>query len=362
MADYLPTSQLYLKRSGEVGEWLKSSIRRGGGSAAYRVPGIWWGAPYPETTGYLIPTFLELNRRFPGGGYCAIAEKAAAWLLEIQMEAGSWPGGLYHQRGPRRASIFNTGQILTGMIALFDKTGEHTFLQAAEKGSQWMASQVDASGSWPAGDYSVSSMPSYYSHAAAPMLRVWQRTQDESVRIAAESILRVIINRRRPNGAFDAWGFNAAALAPTHTIAYTLWGFLEAADILDDRSWAEPALAAIETLVRRTEFSGGRLPGSFDTDWKRGTSTVCLTGNAQLALCILELDRHLPDLRLVNAAAKLMDFVSVARFAPTAKGVPGSWPIWGPYMRFRFPNWSAKYTCDALFRLIDRLDAEGQMR
>jgi hypothetical protein len=29
-------------------------------------------------------------------------------------------------------------------------------------------------------------------------------------------------------------------------------------------------------------------------------------------------------------------------------GIAGSWPIWGAYSRFEFPNWAAKFFADAL--------------
>ena len=30
-------------------------------------------------------------------------------------------------------------------------------------------------------------------------------------------------------------------------------------------------------------------------------------------------------------------------------GVAGSYPFYGKYMRFRYPNWAVKYLCDAIY-------------
>jgi len=34
-------------------------------------------------------------------------------------------------------------------------------------------------------------------------------------------------------------------------------------------------------------------------------------------------------------------------------GIAGSWPIWGAYSRFEFPNWAAKFFADALMLNMD---------
>lgn len=357
VAEPLEATARYLECAREIGAWLQKSLRPNGGSSAYYAPGVGWVDAYPETTGYLIPTLLELERRFAGCDYQAQAERAGAWLLEIQSSEGWWPAGRWPQATPK-PSLFNSGQILTGMVALFEETADSKWLDAARRGSEWMASQVGTSGAWPGGDYASATMPSYYAHAAAPMLRVWEHTREVHVRAAAESVLATIAERRLPNGAIAGAAFREGAAAPTHTVAYTFWGFLDAAASVRSDAWRAVAEGGLDVLVRRAELSGGRLPGSYDEAWQKGTSSVCVTGNAQLALCFLELDRHTPDLRLVNAAAKLVDFVCDARVPGFGAAVPGSLPLWGPYMRFRFPNWGAKYACDAIFALVDRLDSE----
>ena len=352
------TELRYLTRARELGRWLLASQNKEGGSAAYRWPLFGWADPYPETTGYLIPTLLALGSEFEERRFEVGAASAADWLLRIQLECGAWPAGQFRRGRRNPPSIFNTGQVITGMVAMFEATESSIYLDSASRAAQWMGDQVLAEGLWPGGDYGGELMPSYYSHAASPMLKVWQHTGATAVRSSAEAVLDAIALRGNDNGTFDHWGFQAKSMAPTHTIAYTLKGFLEAYQVTGKEIWLKKALLGVEHLVRKTEFTSGRLPGSFDQSWNAGTQTVCLTGNAQIALCALALDEREEDLRLVNASMKLMDVVLRAKNVLLGSGVGGSHPLWGPYMRFRYPNWSAKYTVDALLVLVNRIRRE----
>jgi len=349
-------------------DWLLRSIAHGnGGSAAYWAPGLGWSRPYPETTGYLIPTLLDLDCRLPGRKLAEHATRLGAWLLAIQLECGAWQGGLHPPpRGRARASVFNTGQVLKGLAALHRVVGEPRWLAAARRGATWLAQGVDENGAWRGTDYRSSRTPTYYTEVAWPLLEIGRLADDRSLGAAAERVLCGLLARRRADGWFDGWAFADGEPAFTHTIAYTLRGFLESALVLG--RWDEygaPALDALELLRRRAELARGRLAGAFARGWVPVERFTCLTGNAQIAACLLVWERRERDLRLVNAAAKLVDAVcerqSLASLLAGARGaVAGSDPPWGPYMRFRYPNWAAKYHCDALLALTDRLREEQE--
>jgi hypothetical protein len=357
--------RLYQRHLEATAGWLMRSIAHGhGGSCAYYAPGLGWSPPYPETTGYLIPTLLDLALWTPALQTTTAARALGGWLLQIQHSDGSWRGGVHPPKKAARASVFNTAQILQGLVALYRATGEQRWLDAAERGANWLASGVDERGLWPSNDYRAEQTPSYYSYAAWPMLAVWRCGGNETTRAAAERVLRMVLDRRLQNGVFRHWGFAEDQPAFTHTIAYTLQGLLGAADLLDDwETYGEPALAALNTLARRAELRGGYLPGAFDERWKPAGSYVCLTGNTQVALCLLQWERRAADLRLVSAAARLVDYVCSTQWLrgplPALRGaVAGSAPLWGRYMLLRYPNWAAKYHCDALMQLLARLRAE----
>lgn len=344
--------------------WLERSlVKDRGGSAAYFIPGIGWSKAYPETTGYIIPTLLC-------AGECAarreICRKQAIdlgnWLCTIQNNSGYWMSGLHPPTKDAIPSVFNTAQVLKGMVALFKETGDAKWLSAASRGASWLESTVDKTGLWSAGHYAAGYQPSYYTRVAWPMLEVWALNGDESLRQAAQRVLDRALNDRLENGAFGKWSFQEAKPAFTHTIAYTLRGFLESARLLNlHEAYAEPTFLALEVLLRRSELSRGRLSGTFDCDWRGDSSFACLTGCSQIAICLLIRDEIEPDLRLVNCAAKLVDFVCstqmLGRLNPLRGAVAGSRPFWGKYMMMRYPNWAAKFHADALMRLVRRLDS-----
>ena len=361
----LPSVRRYREHLVATAGWLAASAGRGAGSSAHYSVVSGWSAPYPETTGYLIPTLLRLHGVMPELGCHRVADDLGTWLLGIQADGGFWRGGLHRTSHIGVPSVFNTAQVLRGLVALSAETPDPRWLSAAQKGATWLASAVDRNGLWPAGDYKSDVMPSYYSYAASAMLDVGLQTRDRFVQQAAERVLDAIAGRCGTNGAFAGWAFASSGPAFTHTIAYTLQGFVESAEMLGDwPRYGALVETALQRLIRHAELRGGALPGRLTDEWKPASRSVCLTGNAQVALCLLAWDARHPDLRLVNAAAKLIDYVcDTQRLRSPLRGVRGgvggSSPIWGRYMTLRYPNWSAKYHCDALMTLIDRLRCEA---
>jgi hypothetical protein len=351
----------YTRHLAATADWLVRSIEHGGGgSCAYFTLAGGWSRPYPETSGYLIPTLLALPKQLPGFAGEDRAVAMGSWLLSLQDDEGWWRGGLHPPKDDAGPSVFNTAQILQGMVALADFTGEERWLAAARKAGRWLASGVDGSGVWSGRDYRAVGTPSYYTYAAWPLLQTGIRCDDAEIREAAEGVLDAILARRRPNGTFEGWGFSHGEPAFTHTIAYTLQGLIGSAKLLGDwERYGKPAEEGLRALAQRAELAKGRLAGRLDDDWRPAARYVCLTGNAQIALCLLDWDEREADPSSVGAAAGLIDVVCGAQRLRLPLGgirgaVGGSSPIWGRYMVLRYPNWAAKYHCDALMRLIAR--------
>ncbi len=345
--------------------WLLRSIDVCGGSRAHYSPLRGWSAPYPETTGYIIPTLLDTTSHLQDQTFDVAAHRAGEWLLSIQFPDGCWPGGLSIPGKVQGPSVFNTAQILDGMVALARSDGSARWYEAAARAANWLASGVNSEGLWMDANYRSGVNPSYYTQVAWPMLQAWQLTGNEEVRLAAERVLRRVLTLRTSLGAISGWSFDPGKPAFTHTIAYTLRGLIESAYLLNDwGTYGAPCEEAIERLVRMAEFTHGRLPGAYHEDWRKVGWYTCLTGNVQIALCLMRIEQRAPDLRLINAAAKLVDQVCSSQHikgwgTPLRGAVAGSSPLWGRYMFFRYPNWAAKYHSDALMMLTSRLQQEG---
>jgi len=349
-------------------DWIRRSIEHGGGGSAAHFSYLHgWSAPYPETSGYIIPTLLDAAAHLEDYTLAATAEKLGAWLLGLQHEDGWWPGGLLGRGAERKPSIFNSAQIIDGMVALARRNTDDRWRDAALKGALWLARTADHQGLWQGGNYREGYNPSYYTQVAWPMLQTWDLTGADEVRDAAVRALKRIVALRTPQGSIEGWGFDSGRAAYTHTIAYTLRGLIESALLLNDwEAFGEPCVAALERLNRKGELANGRLPGAYFEDWRAVDWYSCLTGNAQIALCLLRLEQREPDLRLVNGAAKLVDYVCKRQrikggIEPTRGAVAGSSPPWGRYMFMRYPNWAAKYHADALMLLRTRLRSEAAL-
>ena len=345
--------------------WLMRSVEQGsGGSCAFFKLYGGWSKPYPETTGYLIPTLLNYASFSGDSKVRDVAVALGEWLLSIQSVEGYWHG-MFHPPPRPQPSIFNTAQILLGMCALAEETSEERWTDAALRGASWLARGVDDEGEWAQGHYRNATNPAYYTRVAWPMLATWHLTGEEGIRAAAERVLYALLRRRRDNGAFKDWGFAPSQPAFTHTIAYTLRGFVESARLLDDwETFGRPTEEALDHLLRKAELGGGRLPGAFDEAWQPVRWYTCLTGNVQVASCLLLWHEREGDLRLVNAASKLVDTVCQAQYLrhplPGVRGaVAGSRPVWGRYLFLRYPNWAAKFHCDALMQLTASLRQVG---
>src|SRR6476659_717959 len=80
-----------------VMQWLCRAQDHGGGSgvsAGYSLASG-WDPPYPETTGYLIPTFFEYARLTGREAFHARACRMADWEIEVQLASGAVQAGLY---------------------------------------------------------------------------------------------------------------------------------------------------------------------------------------------------------------------------------------------------------------------------
>ena len=72
-----------------------------------------------------------------------------------------------------------------------------------------------------------------------------------------------------------------------------------------------------------------------------------------MAIIFLRLYQIAQDARLLNDALRLIDYVKATQIVdctnPGIRGaIPGSYPIWGGYTRFAYPNWATKFFIDAL--------------
>ena len=350
-------------------QWLAAAqdLQSDGGVAGRYQLNRGWTSSYPETTGYIVPTFLALSRAQPGAGFRERAARAVEFLLPLQLPDGGFPG-LEIADNRTAPSPFNTAQILHGLTAWHRETGDDEVRVAAERAVRWLLSVQDPDGAFRRHFYGE--LAATYSAYLACRLAEWgDYAADRAALAAASRHLDWTLAQHRPNDWIALAGFDdeqhQADEAFTHTIAYTLAGILSTAEALGRSDGIAAANAAAERLARRLELSRF-LPGLIGSDWRGRSRYTCLTGNCQMALIWFRLHSLSRNLRLVNAALKAIDLVKLAQPMRNPNpglcgGIPGSDPIHGSYIEGAVPNWAAKYFIDALLekqRVLSELRTE----
>lgn len=351
------SSSDWTRRTAAALQWIRQSIAATGGrGSAHSYSPVWgWARAYPETTGYLIPTLLryaEINR---DDSLRQLARGCADWLCTVQLPGGAFPGGLAGETAP---SVFNTSQILFG----FDKIDEKTLAEenksistvcqtALYTATRWLLDGLEADGAWRQAAYRPGFVPSYYTRAVWGVLAANRRLQWPEVPGAMRRALRYYAGRFRPDGTVADWGFRPGHTGFTHTIAYTLEGFLESALLLDERDIIEKVIHAANGLLTAHRLAG-KTAGRYGAGWKGDYSFRCVTGNAQLSVFFYRLWQLTGDEPFLGASyTMLREILGCQIFGknPATFGtLPGSAPFWGPYLRFRYPNWGVKFYLDAL--------------
>ena len=310
-----------------------------------------WGASYPETTGYAVPTLIAAGKQLGIQEPLDAAVQASEWLLTIQRPDGGWQGGRVGEGRP--SIVFNTAQVVRGMLAVHELTSDERFLSAAVRAARWMASVQDGDGAWRSSNF-LGVGRVYDTYVDAPLLRVHALTGDPALKQAAVRNLDWVLEQRTENG----WFLNADNTVKhndrpiTHTIAYTLDGLLECAVILDRADLAEAGTAASRALLDKF-LADEALNGRYDAAWK-GSEHPLMTGCAQLAITWAKVFDRSGEPRFRKGLLRMVDALTVVQ-AASAKGpsdihgaMPGSYPLWGRYEKFAFPNWATKYFADAL--------------
>lgn len=317
-----------------------------------------WIASYPETTGYTIPTLLAYSDYAGEPAYAERALAMARWELTVQLDSGGFPGHFVDRSNP--PVVFNTGQVIFGLLAAFEASRDEVFLRAARRAGDWLARVQDADGAWRRFDY-LDQMHSYNTRTAWALLELALALDDNALLEASRRHLDWACAQQRADGWFDHVGFAPGQAAFLHTIAYASQGLLEAGVRLKEARYitaAERTCRAVRSHMR----DDGWIPGAFERDW-RPARYSCLTGNAQMAVQWLRLHDPARDDEWLEAALRATRFLKSTQDCETGNAhvrgaIKGSHPIWGRYLFGTYPNWATKFFMDAL--LLEEATVRGR--
>ncbi|KRA33133.1 hypothetical protein ASD68_08805 [Rhodanobacter sp. Root627] len=337
-------------------EWLaraQDASGCDGVSAYYDVTKRQWVGAYPETTGYIIPTFFRYAEFSGNNEYRERALRMAAWESDIQLPDGGVRAGTMDatQIVP---TIFNTGQVLFGWLAAWRQTKERRFHDSAVRAADWLVAAQDSDGAWRrfASPFAVHTVNAYNTRVAFALAEAGQMLGEPRYLDAAVRNVQWAMSQMHANGWLDNNDLEDNERPLTHTIAYAARGFLEVGVIAKHGELVEVAMR-IARAAAQSQRSDGALPGRLDSAWRAASRWSCVTGNAQMAIIWLRLAAETGDSIWKPAAERAIRFnLSIQDVEATNVGIrggmSGSHPLSGGYMKNRYPNWAAKFFMDAL--------------
>lgn len=275
---------------------------------AHRVPGAGiivhtrHTAPYPEVTGYFVPTLYEW-------GEDGLAQSCVQWLLSIQLDDGAFPAadGVPYS--------FDTAQVLRGLAAALER-GEPV-REPLARAARWLVAQMAPDGRlgtpstelW--GDIANDLIHVY---AAWPLLRAGELLGEHSFVDAGRRIRAHYCARPE--------------LAPFNRLSHFHAYAMEALVELGETALARRGMAEVERVQR----GDGSVPAYPDVDW------ICSTGIAQYAGVWYRLGA-------VERADRALAYLE--RIQNRSGGFFGSYGKGAKYIPGAEISWALKYFLDA---------------
>jgi uncharacterized protein YyaL (SSP411 family) len=307
-----------------------------------------WLPPFPETTGYIIPTFFNYYHFTKNENYRMKAIAMLDWLLEIQESDGSISGIIEDATHPL---VFDTGQVLFGFVRGYQETGAELYLYAAQKAGDWLVKHQDEDGKWSR-HVCLGISHAYHTRVAWALVELNEIIQKTEYIQAAVKNCNWGISCQLENGWFRQNYFSPGQPVYTHMIAYATRGLIEVGERLKSEAYLKSA-KKVADIVLALQYRNGSVPGSFNEKWEPTTSASCLTGNAQLSIIWSRLFQITGQQDYFNAVQKINRFlIRTQERSAIPKGIrgaiKGSHPINGNYLAYSYPNWAAKFFVDAL--------------
>lgn len=278
--------------------WLKNNLASSGGIRISSQN----HTPYPEVTGYIIPTLYQWGEK-------SLAVKLARWLIDQQNDDGSFsaPDGTPY--------TFDTGQALRGLLTVRDDIPGAK--QAVIKACDYILSQIK-----PTGEITTPSQEMWnnvtddriHLYILPPFQQAGEFLHDQRYITASNLALNFYKQR------IDLIKFNTLS----HFYAYII-------DALCDLGEIELVQTAMAQLVQ-LQNKNGSVPAYPDKHW------ICSVGLAQLALIWYKLGQIDKANRAMNYLEKNQD---------STGGFYGSYGRGASYFPHAEISWANKYFLDA---------------
>ncbi|MBV9268732.1 MAG: hypothetical protein JO061_21365 [Acidobacteriaceae bacterium] len=319
-----------------------------------------WVGPYPETTGYIIPTMLRYADLTGDEDSVARALRMTEWEMSIQLPDGGLQGGVFGEQ-PVASSTFVTGQVLFGFVAAYKRFGGERIRTAAVRAGDFLLDCLDESGRFVKGHshFCAAGSKAYEARTGLALAELGDMTGEKRFRHGASRTADYAIAMQQQNGWFWDNDLDHHDRPLTHTIGYVLEGLHGIGRRLNRPECVravERTLDAIVPLIPHDGFLAGRLR----SDWSPAADWACLTGSAQIAGVFLRMYTENAKPEYLDAGRKLLGFVCATQdvrieVPGLIGGIRGSYPFGGGYGTWCVLNWATKFFADSVMDYLEMM-------
>jgi malonyl-CoA O-methyltransferase len=275
--------------------------------------------PYPEVTGYFIPTLLNVGER-------ERARQYASWLSTIQLPDGSFgaPSGSF-------GFVFDTGQVVRGWVSILPQMPELEV--PLRRACDWLLSTAEPKAGRlrvppPGSAWSLGARgevnEGIHLYVLGPLRHAGELLNESRyLNFADKSVSYYLSNA-------DVTSFDRPN-ALSHFFAYMQ-------EALVELGYADVARTGMASISRYQQDNGA-IPGYSDVTW------VCSTGLAQLAKVWYSLGD-------TDRADRALGFMS--QLQNSSGGFFGSYGVQANYFPSEEISWAVKYAVDATQMQIAR--------
>ena len=316
-----------------------------------------WDRCYIETTGYIIPTLIDVAGFLGEQKYRDSATRAGYWLLTVQGDEGA-----FAEIDSHRPLVFDTGQVLLGLNRMFRETGDEKFRDSALKAARWLVDVQEENGCWLR--FAYNDRPhAYYSRVAAALIETGLMVGDQEFVEAGRRNLDWVSEQEQDNGYFRFSEFRPGEDALLHTLVYVIEGFSMAFDLTGEQRWADTLVRGASALKRLVNEEG-LLYSQYDPSWRPANTEYCVTGLAQFAGACFDVHRINGEAEFRALGDGILQRLcgwQLDRGHDMTGALPSSIPVWGYYGGMSFFNWNSKFFLDAALKSLTALRLETDL-
>lgn len=333
----------------ETLKWLEKSFKvtQYLGSSAYRTSFGTWGPAYPETTGYLLPTLIKASQTLDVNQWQDLALSQIQYFEKIQLSHGAFPVN-QNELAP---NVFDTSQILLGMVKASRLSNTDVFKSLIEKSYFWLQSQINEEGQFLKYNLYEGYNPAYYSRIVWALLEAEKYLEiqvSEKTLILFKSVLELFNNDFQVRDT----AFYPEQDCYSHTLAYAIRGFIESTILLQmDNTKVRSILESLTEHIFKNNSLAGKYDGAYLGDYK----FICATGHCQVALLLMKHASLNSHPKLEQSIVLLLKAIinSPRKNLWNTGALPSSIPVFRDYQRLKYTNWTQKFFCDVLVALLN---------